>query len=1052
MNSFQSFYRIINMNGITTTAINLLRFFLIQFSFLALSVHVKSQHSEFTINHFTTKDGLSQSFVLSILQDSKGFMWFGTQDGLNRYDGYQFIFYKADPTDSTTISGNVIRGLIEDKYGNIWIATNHYGVNVFNRKTEKFTRFLHNPHNVNSISNNNITCLAKDSTGSIWIGTQNGLNKFDNKTRQFIRYTSRNLIHPISNDSISALCVDTSGKIWASATGNIVNRINPENNKIDFFTITKEKKEWNIVGYLCNTPDNNICVSHGNTTDNYGSVIKSMSTNRGLLIPIENYFNEVNVVFHYLKCSRDFTWLRVLPLFGKHSGLYYFNNKNLPLKPKPIINESILCFYEDRQNVVWIGTENGFFRIEKNKSIIYNYSKKNSKLSDNFIRSIQEINNDIWIGTSRGLSILTKENKWEIYLQDKKNIPDETINTIFVDSINSQILVGTKKGISKYNKITKQFQSIYNILTHPTVKPEAVWSFQRDKDTNLWIGTKVDGIYVFNKKKKLINHYYYDSTATSISNNNIWHMQTDAQGNLWIGTSYGLNRWMPESKTFKKYFHNPKDPHSICGNDIWWIHIDDKKRMWITAVEGGISLYNPITDNFTSITVKEGLPTSAVYGNLSDRKGRIWISTSVGIVIYDPETKSFSRLFGENDGLQGNEFTRKAMFKSPSGRLFFGGTNGLSCFYPDDIYTNEYIPPIVVTNFRIFDKLIDNEIINGDTIIVNYNQNFLSFEFSALNYKNTKQNQYAYYLENFNHTWIYSRHQNHASYTNLDPGSYNLRIKGSNNDEVWNNDGISITLIILPPWWMTIWFRIIFIIFIMTLVIISVYIWIQSIHKRHTMEQRVLNTQLQALRSQMNPHFIFNSLNSIQYLILNNDEFEASEYLSKFAKLVRKILENSKMPSIPLRSELEYLSLYLQLEMFRFQNSITYEIKTSPKIFQEEYHIPSMIIQPYVENAIRHGLRHKHSTGHLEISLDIEDIFIHCTITDNGVGRAKAAEIKQHNQTVHTSMAMETTQERLEILNTDKKKRISVVITDLYDCNGAASGTKVDLYIPIFNN
>lgn len=1036
----------------TKESLRFINFFLINFLFLILSIHVKSQSNEFTINHFTTKDGLSQSFVLSILQDSKGFMWLGTQGGLNRYDGYQFISYKSNPTDTTTISGNVIRGLVEDKYGNIWIATNHYGVNVFNRKTEKFTRFLHNPYDARSISNNNITCLVKDSLGSIWVGTQKGLNKFDHKTKQFIRYTSSDLVYHISNDSISALCVDTSGKVWASATGNTINCINPENNKIDFFAITTKKKEWNIVGYLCNTPDNSICVSHGNTTDNYGSVINSTSTNRGFLIPIEDYFNKVNVVFHYLKCSKKITWLRVLPLFGKYSGLYYFNNTTLPLKPEPIINENILCFYEDAQNIIWVGTENGFFRVEKNKSTIHNYSKKNSKLSDNFIRSICEINNDIWIGTSRGLSILTKENKWEVYLQDTKNIPDETINTIFIDSIDSQILLGTKKGISAYNKKNKKFQPVYNILNPPTVKPEAVWSFQRDNDSNLWVGTKVDGIYVFNKKKKLVYHFYYDSSVTSISNNNIWHMQTDAQGNLWIGTSYGLNRWMPESKTFKKYFHNPNDPYSICGNDIWWIHIDDQKRMWVTAVEGGISLYNPTTDNFSSITVKEGLPTSAIYGNISDKEGKIWISTSIGILTYNPATKKFSRFFGENDGLQGNEFTRKAMFKSSSGKLFFGGINGVSCFYPDDIYTNEYIPPIAITSFRIFDKLIDNEVANGDTITVNYDQNFLSFEFSALSYKNTQQNQYAYYLENFNQTWIYSRHQNHASYTNLDPGSYILRIKGSNNDEVWNEEGISITLIILPPWWMTAWFRIAFSVFIIAIITTSIYAWIQAIHKRHAMEQRVLNTQLQALRSQMNPHFIFNSLNSIQYLILNNDEFEASEYLSKFAKLVRKILENSRVSSILLSSELEYLSLYLQLEMFRFQHSITYEIKTSPKVLQEEYHIPSMIIQPYVENAIRHGLRHKHGAGHLEISLDIEGSFIHCIIRDNGVGRAKAAEIKQHNQNIHTSIAMETTQERLNILNTDKKNRISVIITDLYDNNGIASGTKVDLYIPILNN
>jgi anti-sigma regulatory factor (Ser/Thr protein kinase) len=382
--------------------------------------------------------------------------------------------------------------------------------------------------------------------------------------------------------------------------------------------------------------------------------------------------------------------------------------------------------------------------------------------------------------------------------------------------------------------------------------------------------------------------------------------------------------------------------------------------------------------------------------------------------------------------------------------------NGFNAFYPEQIMQNNFIPPIVITSFKKFNEVQKKEIRTNDTIFLSHDDNFFSFEFSSLDYSNPAKNKYAYRLEHFDKDWIYcDANRRFAEYTKVSPGTYIFRVKGTNSDGVWNEKGISVIIIISPPWWATWSFRIPFFIFL----ILSGWFIISSrfrrLRKKHEFEKKVLEIEKQlfdleqkSLRLQMNPHFIFNSLNSIQSFIVNNDSDKATLYLAKFAQLMRLILSNSREPYVPLKDELKALQYYMDIENLRFDNKFTSRIVLDPNVDDDFIGIPPMIIQPYVENAILHGIIHLHGKGNILISLSIKNDLLVCIVEDDGVGRKKAMEFKEHSGLKHKSRGMLITKERLEILNKQLKGQVSVNVIDLFDESGKARGTRVEIYIP----
>jgi hypothetical protein len=388
--------------------------------------------------------------------------------------------------------------------------------------------------------------------------------------------------------------------------------------------------------------------------------------------------------------------------------------------------------------------------------------------------------------------------------------------------------------------------------------------------------------------------------------------------------------------------------------------------------------------------------------------------------------------------------------------MFFGGMNGINIFHPDEIVRNTVPPRIVFTGLKVLNALVETDLDDGEIIRLKYNENFFSIEFSALDFTNPPKNLYRYKLDNYDEDWVLTGADHRkADYRKVDPGIYRFSVTGSNNDGVWNEEGINLTIIIRPPWFKSWLFRLSVIILFIAILWSIIILRIKSIRKKHSVEKKMLSIEKQifeleqkALRLQMNPHFIFNSLNAIQNFVLANDTDKAVNYLAKFSHLMRMILANSTASLITLKDEMKALTYYIDLEKLRFDDRFDYIINRDPAIDEEFVEIPPMLFQPYVENAIIHGLVNSEKRGLLEISIKrINTATLLCSIKDNGIGRGKATEIRNMSGIKRQPRGMLITQERIEIFNRQNRKNFSVKITDLKDDKGEAAGTLVEFTI-----
>jgi hypothetical protein len=521
-----------------------------------------------------------------------------------------------------------------------------------------------------------------------------------------------------------------------------------------------------------------------------------------------------------------------------------------------------------------------------------------------------------------------------------------------------------------------------------------------------------------------------------------------------VGTGNGLNRYDPVTETFLPYLHDLADTTSIGALHIFSVFQDSQGIFWLGTKGGGLNRFDKRSGSFKRYTTANGLPSNVVYGCLEDDEGNLWISTNWGLSKFDRKTGSFTN-YDVKDGVQSNEFNLGAFFKNQKGEFYFGGMNGFNVFHPSDIKANPVPPQTVITSFAVFDKLLPGEYHDGDTVCLSSRENFFTISFSALDFTNPSKNRYRYRLQNYDDIWtMVTAGNRQASYTKVSPGTYLFTVYGSNNSGVWDKKGTSLTVIVTPLWYQSWLFRILFV--LMFISAIGYIIWrrIQTMHLRHEVEKKMLDiekqlydTELQALRLQMNPHFIFNTLNSIQSFILENDTDRAVDYLGKFSQLMRSILINSRESSIPVQEELRALRYYMDLEKLRFNDKFDYSINVDPDVDEEFMEIPTMIIQPYIENSILHGLLHKQDKGLIKIKITLEGDHLLWIIEDDGIGRQRAQEIQKESGLHSVSRGMLITRERLEVLNKMNREQFSVQIHDLTDGSGNAAGTRVEVRI-----
>lgn len=781
---------------------------------------------------FGIADGLSQNTVYAILQDSRGFLWFGTEDGLNRYDGYTFKVYRHNPDEPGSLSSNRIQSIYEDKFGTIWIGTQGGGLNKFDRFKEIFTHYINDPSNADSLSNNIVWTICEEKPGILWLGTNNGLNRFDLKTGKFIhRFPEAMEPDSLNRCPVKIVILEKPGVLWVGTLNSGV-----------------YKFAGGKFTHYVNEPGNPNSLSNNRVQAIYidPSGVPWIGTLDGL-----NKFNSLNGTFvnYNKKYSRVFgEGSNIMSLTGlKHQkekknstilligtygeGLYRLDeetgaithSRSEPGNSASLSSNYIQCIYEDNSGIVWVGADSGLNKFDSKKQRFAHWASEPDNPDSLCNNSVWSIYKDragmLWIGTEGGLDILDqKTNKCSRFQIKGKasGLVDKRIMTILEDR-HGKIWIGTyKDGLYRFDREKETITYFQPNPANPrSLSDNHINIIYEDKAGILWLGTTA-GLNKFDPRTETFTRYETVSGKKDcISHNYINVIYEDHSGALWIGTGGGLNLYRAASETFKVWNADSKNPTTLTHNDISSIREDNAGIFWIGTMGGGLNKFDRKTGSFKHYLEKDGLPNENIYCILDDDNGNLWMSTNKGIAKFDPETETFKN-YNVGDGLQSNEFNSGAYYKSKDGEMFFGGINGFNAFYPGEISDNPHIPPVLITDFQVFgepvkigDKsLLKQSVIETKEIILSYKNSVFSFDFAALDFSNPKKNRYSYKMEKFDRDWNYrDSTRRYVTYTNLNPGKYVFRVKGSNNDGVWNEQGTAIKIIIVPPIWQTLWFQ-----------------------------------------------------------------------------------------------------------------------------------------------------------------------------------------------------------------------------------------------------
>lgn len=776
----------------------------------AQNYDTKAVKPDFKFESLSLENGLSQGNVKCILQDKQGFLWLGTQDGLNRFDGNNFVVFKHVIGDSNSLSHNYIYTLEEDKDGNIWIATGGGGICRYNPFTNSFNRYIKDDQGSNLIT---VLCVYIDSENQIWAGTYlTGLSKYNPGTDSFYSL-KHNDNDPKSFPSsvISAIYEDREKNLWLGSVD--VGLINFNRSDSSF-------KIYNEANGLASNFIISIC------EDNKGNLV--IGTEDGLSI-----FNEDHVIANYyhepdnqLSVSSN----EIRPVLADENGNVFIGTANtgidyfIPGKnvffnyraedktPFTINDNSIFSVYKDRSGIIWMGTNRGLNKIKKTKKfdILLGPNSKDPLSGKNVWSVLEDRDKNIWAGTDKGLIRFdTKEDKVRTIkgFAVTGNIEDKIIYSLSEDE-QGNIWIGTNSGLSCLDKQTNNLSTYYYYDTDDQGLYNLFRSIYIEKDI-IWLGTNARGIIKFDPVNKTFTPFSASKNSSELLNKYVlYQTHKDKKSNYWFCTSTGLFTYNPltdEVTSALSSFDNKTQSYTGLYNQSLCLY-DAGEYFWIGTSGGGLVKLIPGRGVEKRFTEKQGLSNNVVYAILPDSSGNLWLSTNKGISEFDIRDETFKNYY-LSDGLPSDEFNSGSYYSSADGKLYFGSINGFVSFYPDEIKDNEYLPPVAITSFKVFDKPYFDKLIfpDDETIELSYSDNFFSFEFAALDFTDPGKNQYAYMLEGFDKDWNFVGNRHFASYTNIDPGKYVFKVRGSNNDGIWNEKGASLSIIISPPFYSTWW-------------------------------------------------------------------------------------------------------------------------------------------------------------------------------------------------------------------------------------------------------
>ena len=1057
---------------------------------ICLSEYLYGQERDIKFECISLEQGLSQSSVYCILQDRKGFMWFGTEDGLNKYDGYEFTVYKPSPGAPHSLSNNYIFTLYEDREGVIWVGTRYGGVNKFDPAKEIFTPYQHDLNNPNSLSDDNISFIFEDQGGALWIGTRyGGLNRFDRDTKTFTRYQN----DPDDSYSLShnnAFCIheDRSGVLWVgtgdgglnklvlpvpSYSGSEAEGLNPQKDR--FIHYTHDPNNPHSLSH------NTVAVIHEDESGifwigTWGGGLNKFDREKETFVHYKHDPNDPNslsndYVYKIYEDKSGVLWIGtfggglnklVLPVPSssgseaegfetkKETFTHYRNDPN---DPNSLSNDQVLSIYEDRSSLLWIGTRGGgICKFDPSKRKFAHYQRNPddpNSLSQNNIYAIcddlEEMGSVIWIGTrDRGLNklVLSKaegfnreKQTFTLYCHDPTNT-----NTLSLDNI--YVIEKDRTGIlwiGAYGGGLNKFDPENEIFTHYRNDPDDANSLSRDrifaicqdKKGVLWIGTEDGGLNRFDPEKESFVCFKNDSDdPNSLADNTvraIYESSIETDPILWIGTHGGLDKFDIKKSHFTHYRNDPTSLNSLSNNRVLSIHEDKSGTLWIGTGGGGLNKFDIEDETFRHYREKDGLPNEVIYGILEDDHGYLWLSTNNGLSKFNPRMETFKN-YDVRDGLQSNEFNSGACYKSQSGEMFFGGINGFNVFHPDSIRDNLHIPPIVFTKFQIFnqsvkigvDSPLQQNIADTKEITLSYKDDVFSFEFASLDYHIPERNHYAYMMEGFEDDWNYVGTRRFATYTNLDPGRYVFRVKGSNNDGVWNEDGVSLKIKIVPPFWRTWWFRII----LVALVGGTIFGWYENRIRSIKVQRKKLEIQVaertKELAAKTQELGELNATKDKFFSIVAHDlkgalqtQFSGSrlladrietldkemlktigEELKKNTSNLFKLLENLLQWSRIQTGRIEHQPSKIQLEDVVNDCINLLKGRAQEKgirlswdgIKDTSVHADPNMLNSVIQNLVSNAIKFSERGGTVRITSKVQDGFVELSVTDTGVG------------------------------------------------------------------
>jgi ligand-binding sensor domain-containing protein/signal transduction histidine kinase len=766
-------------------------------------------------------NGLSTNIVNYIYQDKKGWMWFSTSQGLNQYDGNKIKIYKNN-VGAKSLTGSLIRFIFEDSKGNLWVGTEIGGLNLFDRKTESFTCFYEkDKYNNNIIYSANT--IAEDKTGTLWIGTSNGLKKLDRKTHRFTTiFKNNNDVNYLIDSNIRKLLFDNTGKLWIG-TSNGLDCYNPKENKFFHQSIFDKKAKEQTICELYEDREGKIWI--GTYTEGI-YVYNPVSQKFENLIPnrSEIYSKTIRAI---VQDNSGNIWI------GTKNGLYLYSEVTKRYShfvkdeknPLGLCHNSVLSFCKDNKGDIWIGTRGGINYLINEKQVFRHY---NSFPNDNKFLNNDDIytfwldkNNSIWIGTDfGGINILNQKNNTFQYINQESTNNRLTNNSIkaITDDGKGNLWIGTYQGgINVLNLKTKNITTYSHIPNSPNgISDTKIWAILRDHNNNMWIGTRKGVNFYDSEKKKFKNCKFTEKQVD-------W-LAEDSENNLWIGTNPEIIIYNIPNNSIKKYSINTRTRG---------FYEDHLNRIWLATETKGIVLIDKRNGKIQkSFTEDQGLASNSTFTIIEDNSGALWTGTANGLSRILPDQNKV-RSFYKEDGTNITHYNYGACYKLPSGELLFGGFNGFVIFDPKKVKDNAYLPPVILTDIKINNKPVPigeknspltKHISETKRIVLNHKQNFLTFEYVALNFCTPNHNRYKYKMEGIDNDWIKVGNKREAIYTDLNPGTYTFSVIASNNDNQWNQVGTSLIIEIIPPFYKTIVFKILLLILLALIIIYIIYI------------------------------------------------------------------------------------------------------------------------------------------------------------------------------------------------------------------------------------